>query len=596
MSDFVSNYVREYTQKNTNDAQIKNIVEYIESDWGLNFSLRPVQKFILKCFYGLDLDKVNKTIKIYDDVKSQLLYEFTEVEYLYYLINEGRINVKEISDIKKHKNTLILVCGRRSGKSLITAGIASYETYKLLNLPCPQETYKIRRNAKISITCVATGKEQAGEVFDEIKSHYNDVPFFKQHLANNAAQWTSFKTKYDSKNSLVPSIHVKVKGCQAKGLRGAANYVAIMDEIAHFIQEAKSDASDEAVYKAVAPSTATFNNPNNPEKCDGKVIMISSPLGRSGVFWNEYMTNMDSDIEDSGALVIQAPTWEVNPDINASKLKKNKLKDPSSFVCEYGAQFTDTITNWIEDREVLLQCIDEKLKPKEKGYMGIPHYIGIDLGFSSDGTAIAIGHVSEDGRIELDFHRIIRPDDPNDSDFLNLDLSHKKPTLDTEKIVEYIAELGKYFHIKHGIFDQKEGYSFEQSLARRNLKQIRLFQMSEKKKSDMYQKFKRCLMDQKLRLYYDEFMVKELLHLQRKVVGEYLTRVSKPSTGGYKDDLSDALVRMVHCAYEHMDEGIKEARVMKTKRGRAPRYGLTPKSYAKNRARYRNYINERPKF
>lgn len=583
--------VRNFLKQNKSEKVIKNITEYIESDWGLNYRLYPVQKFILKCFYGLPLEKTKKTITIWDESKTQKLHEFSELEYLYYLIKNERTNLKSHDDVLKHKNTLILVCGRRSGKTTITAGIASYETYRLLNLNDPQSYYKMKRNAKISITCVATGKEQAKEVFDEIKSHYNDVPFFKEFLYNNASTHSSFKTGFDLQNDLVPSIHIKAKSCQGKGLRGAANIVAIMDEIAHFIQEAKSDASDEAVYQSITPSTATFNNPENPDLGEGKIIMLSSPLGRSGVFWNEYLNAMEKPVDYSQTLVIQAPTWEINPNINATMLRNEKAKNPEKFYCEYGARFTDSISSWIGDKNFLTQCIDENLKPKEKGLPGMPHYIGIDLGFTEDGTAIAIGHINSKGEIELDYHRIISPLNPADSDFLNLDFEGSVPILDTEKIVDFIVDLSKRFYIVSGIFDQVEGFSFEQSLAKRGIKTIRRYPMSEKRKSDMYQKFRKLLMDKKVRLYHDDEMVNQLTHLQRKVIGEYLIRVSKPS--GFKDDLADSLSRLVFLAYDNLDKGALVAKKVTGSAGAPKLYGKTLYTYHKNRSKEHNFDSKR---
>lgn len=544
-------------------GQIKPIIDYIESSWGLGWQLFPVQKFILKCFYGLPLDAVNRTIKVYDD-KFNLIDTLTEMEYLHHLSKENRTNLRSHDDVLKHKNKLILICGRRSGKSLITSSIASYETYRLLNLENPHDFYGVKKNTKISITCVATGKEQAKEVFDEMRSHYNDCPFFGKYVSNNASLFQTFKTEYDKKFDTVPSIHVRVKSCQGKGLRGASNIVAIIDEIAHFIAEAKSDASDRNVFEAIEPSTKTFINPEG--KIDGKVILISSPLGKSGVFWEQYIHALENTVDETAALVIQAPTWEVNSifqsDAGIEEMKKlQKSKDPAVFACEYGAKFTDEITSWIGDSQFLMQCIDPDQGQKQMGRPGVPHYMGVDLAFTEDGTAIAIGHVNEENQIELDFHRVISPKNKDDIDFVNTDFEGGTKVLDTEKLLDYIQNLNNRFYIKAGIFDQEEGFSFEQGLARRGLKTIRRFAVSERKKSDQYKMFRKLLMDKKIKLYYDEEMIQELRHLQRKVVSDYVERVNKPNSGGWKDDLSDALARMVALAYEDLEKGNSNVRM-----------------------------------
>ena len=87
-------------------GKIKPIIDYIESSWGLGWNLFPVQKFILKCFYGLPLDAVNRTIKVYDD-KFNLIDTLTEMEYLHHLSKENRTNLRSHDDVLKHKNKLI---------------------------------------------------------------------------------------------------------------------------------------------------------------------------------------------------------------------------------------------------------------------------------------------------------------------------------------------------------------------------------------------------------------------------------------------------------------------------------------------------------
>jgi hypothetical protein len=46
--------------------QTVDIVSFAEAQWGLNIKLFPVQKFILKTFYGLPLDNNEKNILVPD--------------------------------------------------------------------------------------------------------------------------------------------------------------------------------------------------------------------------------------------------------------------------------------------------------------------------------------------------------------------------------------------------------------------------------------------------------------------------------------------------------------------------------------------------
>jgi len=56
-----------------------DIIAFSESSTYLGLTLRPIQRFILKTFYGLPLDKVNKNIKVRqfpDNEEGLMLTEF----------------------------------------------------------------------------------------------------------------------------------------------------------------------------------------------------------------------------------------------------------------------------------------------------------------------------------------------------------------------------------------------------------------------------------------------------------------------------------------------------------------------------------------
>lgn len=45
-------------------------------------------------------------------------------------------------------------------------------------------------------------------------------------------------------------------------------------------------------------------------------------------------------------LVVQAPTWLMNPSISERFLERERDKDPEAYQREYGAQFSDSISSW----------------------------------------------------------------------------------------------------------------------------------------------------------------------------------------------------------------------------------------------------------
>ena len=97
--------------------------------------LFPVQKVILKAHYGLELSDKD-TFEVTGWHRSNPL-KLTEKQYLEYLYNEGRCNIKEVIH-EVERREMILSIGRRSGKTTISACIAAYETYKLISKGDPR--------------------------------------------------------------------------------------------------------------------------------------------------------------------------------------------------------------------------------------------------------------------------------------------------------------------------------------------------------------------------------------------------------------------------------------------------------------------------
>src|SRR5690606_34566450 len=105
-------------QRTTSADNIFSILEYIESEWGLNMTLYPAQRFIVKLYYFLELDdKLPEEdylrIKVRDVLTGSVKYTLTERQYLEYLFNEGRCNI----GVQDHeRRELVLAIGRRAGK------------------------------------------------------------------------------------------------------------------------------------------------------------------------------------------------------------------------------------------------------------------------------------------------------------------------------------------------------------------------------------------------------------------------------------------------------------------------------------------------
>ena len=449
--------------------------------------------------------------------------------------------------------------GMTNHNTFISACIVAYEVYKLLLKGNPQGYYGLGSTSEIGLVSVATAQPQAGLLYAEASGHFAKCGFFGPYTANNTMTYAKFQSpgdikrfgRYKDNNAAKATIKVTFASCIAKGLRGPGNMLIILDELAHFNDVGQSDAK--TVFDAITPSIATFS-PKDPEDSripigpvEGRIISISSPMGRSGFFYELFQLGYGGGPATQNMLCIQAPTWEVNPTIPQSWFELEFAKDPAKFFTEYGAAFTSRTKGWIENEADLVACIDPKLRPKRQAVPRMPHFAGIDLGLKGNGTALAIGHIDGENRIVLDFLEEIKA---GEGKFEGVD------RLDFDEVVDWVWKLSRKFYIVEGMFDMWAGIPFEQALLKKGLRQFKAEHMTKNKNSDIWRNAKDMMWDERLVLFDWPIegnkahcgYIQELLELEATHHSKHVTTVEAPNVKGKFDDQSDALVRMIWLA------------------------------------------------
>ena len=568
LSDLCTNYIT--TAKLKDDTE-RNIIEFAEAPWGLGLGatldvppLFPVQKFIFKCCYNIPLSKGDeRNIIIKDKFNEKERFRFNETEYLEFLHDEGRINVKEITgDSNDIRPNLLLVIGRRGLKTSSIAVLVAYETYKLLKKISPQQYYHIMPDDEIRISCIATNQEQASELFRRITGHLERSEYFKRYRNKPTLGYMQLSTERDIETygaGQRPSIRLVASPCSGRGLRGHNNIIAVMDEMAYFFEtENSEDRSDKTIYDAVTPSVARFNSPSGEPQ--GRIISISSPNTRSGKFHELYQRAFEKDCND--LLMIQAPTWEVDSTLSPKYLRSKYSENPLTFKAEFGAQFSDRIMAWIENEQVLKVNIVPNLKLKELSYDRVPHFMGIDIGLQNDGTALVITHI-----VRKESEGILK-------DFIELDCVEVRYAKEEgveffppEDMADWIATFTTKFFVVSGVMDQHYGLSIVPRLHEKGIKQIQMVQCTRDYNSKVYQNLMSKMLGAGLRIpegderveegvkVKDLPLISEMLKLQATIHSKYLVSVEAPQVKGLHDDMSDAFARSVYLATEYMSSG-----------------------------------------
>ena len=543
-TNYFQNLASEY-KRTLNDGQAVDVVTFATANWGLGFNLFPMQRFILKVFYGLQLNGIDKSIQVRDMLNTRTIGFYTEQDFLKYLIDQGRTNLKSYQPGVKRRQ-LLLCLGRRASKSILASIIANYETYRLVKMDDPQEYFGFPSGQEIAVTTVATTDEQATTLFDMIKARGVNCSFLKDRIANKTQTYFNLRTDNDVRKNSSPSIKLLCGGSSSASLRGKNNLIVIFDEAAFFAQGVKNSGED--IYNSLTPSIASFTRDGIGQ---GKIILLSSPYAKSGLFYNKFQ---QSFTDDENMLMFKMYTAMVNPTVDSAFLRSEYRKNKDSFLCEFGAQFSDTITSWI-GQSSLRQCIINPniTENKKQGQRGISYFMGIDYGGKTDGTSVTIVHKQQQ-QIILDYSEVFFSGSSDVWDVSNSiykDCSRQfsgYEIIPINGIADKIKHLCDKFYVVDGWFDQFNGYGLLQALKQRGLNQFRLQPMSNGLNTQIFQLSKMLINSGYIKLFNHPVLIPQMLTLQEEKNGSSVS-VQAPRRAGYHDDISDSFCRAIWSCY-----------------------------------------------
>ena len=390
-----------------------------------------------------------------------------------------------------------LVMGRRSGKDVKAASIASY----LATIGNERFDYAsaLTRGERGVVQLLAVDRDQAKVCLGYLKA------FFEQPmLARLVARETSDGLE------LTNRLAIEITTNDQRRVRGRTVIAAVFDEVA-FWRSDNSVSPDRDVYAAVMPAMATVPH--------AMLIGISSPYARKGLLWSKYKTHFGKP--SNRVLVAQAPTWRMNPNVprDGELITEAYEEDPASAAAEYGAQFRADIEDFI-NREAVEACIahGEYERPRVPGKR---YHAFLDpSGGSKDSFTLAIAH-AEPSKVVLDLTR------------------ERKPPFSPEAVVEEFAATMKEYGITRAVSDRYAGAWPQEAFARHGI----TVEQSAKPKSELYGALLPRINSGTVELLDQPRLVSQLVALERRTSRSGRDTIDHPP-GGH-DDLCNAVAGAV---------------------------------------------------
>lgn len=294
-----------------------NILEFVEGPRGLNWTLLPVQRFILKLHYGMELDAHDARIHISDHFQERPRYSLTEVDYLSYLHGEGRCNVEDQSSLPRPG--LVLAMGRRTGKSRLAQVIASYTVTQMLQMGNPHAAFGFpSRHILNAASYVGLGGESNNYFIWGIADHIERCSELREAVRRPIRREVRFTTP-EGRSLNLGYGSLSILALEPRSWYHGGTITLILDDLAHMPNE-------QEVVRARIPMVLP----------SGRYAMLSTPRRPEGAFYNHFQRAMGTDSSDS--LALQIPTWEVQRDMSPL-LRQRFEENPTQFYTEYGARW-----------------------------------------------------------------------------------------------------------------------------------------------------------------------------------------------------------------------------------------------------------------
>lgn len=391
----------------------------------------------------------------------------------------------------------ILITGRRSGKSRISAAIAGYIS---LFTDAPS---KLAPGEIGVVACIAPSKEQASIVWKALQSLLS-APLLEREVV---------QVKEVEKQILLRNgLQIRVFQNDWRITRGFTLVAVIVDEAAFLsVAEDMKIRNDQELFRSLRPALSTVQ---------GKLIAITSPYAKKGHVYKMFLKQHGENrgvspafVERWTVLVIKAPSRVMNPTLDPKIVEAAMLEDKAAAMSEYGGEFRDDISNYI-DRS-LVESLVIKGRRELLPHPGTSYFAFVDVsGGRQDDSALAIAH-KEGRRIILDLVRAWHP------------------PFSPQAVVAQQADLLKRYGLHRVTGDNYSGEFVAQSFRDNGI----AYTVSPVPKSGLYLEFLPRLCSNECELLDNELLIDQISGLERRTRAGGQDVVDHPP--GSHDDLAN---------------------------------------------------------
>jgi hypothetical protein len=282
----------------------------------------------------------------------------------------------------KPVHELVAIVGRRGGKSRAMAVLLCW----LAGL-CDHRGMLAPGETGVALL-ISRDQRIARAILDYVEGTLQDSPYLRS-LIKNRTQDTI---------ELANRVHIEVRPCNFKTLRGPTYIAIVGDEVAFWFTSTDFANPDIEVLAAVRPGLLTTRGP---------LLLVSSAYAQSGVLYDAYRRDYGAR-GSPGILVAHGTSRDFNPLLPQSEINRELERDPVRNRAEYLSEFRADVEGFIP-RAAVEACVGDyrELEPRE----GMVYRAFVDAASGSDNGdsyVIAISHKDGD-QVVIDAVREVIP-------------------------------------------------------------------------------------------------------------------------------------------------------------------------------------------